>query len=170
MSWYGQFTASQPFHSLTISIMNGFARLRSEFTMYNLRHTPTFKSWVVMISAQVLPYISHQDRMFSVWFKQLTPASQPFQNIIISIRNDWRRLRLVYVLYNGHLNVFFSHVWSQSCFHCIIHFSHQDWVSWMSWYWQFTASQPFHSLTISIMNVFARLRSESDLKIGLTLI
>ena len=48
--WFGQFTASQPVHSLTMSIMNGFARLRFEFIIHNQRHTLAFESWVVTIN------------------------------------------------------------------------------------------------------------------------
>ena len=116
LDWFGQFTASQPFHSLTISIMNGFARLRFEFIIHNQCHTPIFESWVVTISVWG-PYISHQDGAGLDWFKNFT-ASQPFQHLIISIMNGWRILRLVYVLYNGHHNVFFSHGRGRSWLAC----------------------------------------------------
>ena len=96
LDWFGQFTASQPFHSLTICIMNGFARLRLEFIMCNHHHILAFESWVVTISAPV-PYVSQQDGVWLVWFKNFT-ASQPFQCPIICIMNGWRRLTLVCVL------------------------------------------------------------------------
>eukprot|EP00956_Cyclotella_meneghiniana_P012440 scaffold17649_cov40-Cyclotella_meneghiniana.AAC.6 len=51
-------------------------------------------------STQYPRYISHQDCVFSDWFKQMT-ASQPFQFLILSIMNGWRRLRLVCGLSNG---------------------------------------------------------------------
>ena len=64
--WFGQFTASQPFQCLIMSIMDGCARLRSEFIIHNHHHTPAFESWVVARSAPV-PCISHQDCVFSDW-------------------------------------------------------------------------------------------------------
>ena len=60
-----------------------------------------------------IPYVSYQDGVCFDWFVNVT-ASQPFQCLIISILNGWRRLRLVYVLYNGHHNMSFSHGWGQS--------------------------------------------------------
>ena len=48
-----QFTASQPFHSLPMSIMNGFARSRFEFIIHNQCHTLDFEVCVVTISAPV---------------------------------------------------------------------------------------------------------------------
>ena len=56
LDWFGQFTASQPFQCLIISIMYSFAGLRSEFIFHNQRHTPTFESWVVTILAP-WPYV-----------------------------------------------------------------------------------------------------------------
>ena len=88
LDWFGQFTASQPFHPLTMSIMNGLARLRFEFIIHNQRHTLAFESWVVTVLAPV-PYVSHQDWVCLDWFKNFT-ASQPFQCLIISIMNDVR--------------------------------------------------------------------------------
>ena len=95
-----QFTASQPFHSLTNGISNGFALLRFEFILHNHNHTPTFESWVVTTLPPV-PYIPHQDGACLDWFSHFI-ASQPFQSIIISMMNGWRRLRLVCGLWNGH--------------------------------------------------------------------
>ena len=92
--------------------MNGFARLRFEFIIHNQRHTLAFELWVVTISAPV-PYVSHQDGVCLEWLKNFT-ASQSFQCLIISIMNGWRRLRLVYVLYDGQHNVFRSQGWGQS--------------------------------------------------------
>ena len=43
---FRQFTASQPFQYLIISIMNGFARLRLEFIMYKQHHTMALHSLV----------------------------------------------------------------------------------------------------------------------------
>ena len=60
----------------------------------------------------------HQDSVSFNWFVNFT-ASQPFQHLIISIMNRWRRLRLVYVLYNGHYKVVFSQGRGQSCLACI---------------------------------------------------
>ena len=114
--WFSQFTASQPFQCVIISIMNGWGRWRLEFILHNGHHTPAFESWVVARSAPV-PYISHQDCVFSDWFKQMT-ASWPFQFLIISIMNGWRRLRLACGLSNGNHNVFFNHGWGQSCLAC----------------------------------------------------
>jgi len=119
LDWLGQFTASQPFYSLTMSIMNGFARLRFEFIIHNQRHTPIFESWVTIISVWG-PYVSHQDGVCLGWFKDFT-ASQPFQLLITSIMNGWKRLWLVHVLYNGHHNMFFSHRRGQIWLACIPH-------------------------------------------------
>ena len=66
LDWFGQFTASQPFHSLTISMMNGFARLRFEFIIHNQRHTLAFESWVVTISAPVPLRFTPRWSMFGV--------------------------------------------------------------------------------------------------------
>ena len=112
LDWFERFTASQPFHSLTIKIMNGFAIMRLEFIIHNQRHTPAFESLAGTVSAPV-PYVSHQHGVCLDWFKNFT-ASQPFQLLIISIMNGWRRLRVVYLLYNGQHNVCFSHGWGQS--------------------------------------------------------
>ena len=49
--WFRQFTASQPFQSFTISILNGKTRLRLEFILSNHHHIPTFESRAVKISA-----------------------------------------------------------------------------------------------------------------------
>ena len=167
------------------------------------------------------PFVSHQDDVCLDWFNHFT-ASQPFQHLIISIMNGWRRLRLVYVLYNGHHNVFFSHGRGQSWLACIplltlrlsefwlvqaIHsimtlpFSHHKYNEWFCkveiwihhpqptphpyfwvmggdnfsvWVWgpyvshqdgvcldwlkDFTASQPFQLLIMSIMNGWRRWR------------
>ena len=45
-------TASQPFQSIIVSIMNGTARLRFESIMYNHHHTSAFDLRVVTISAE----------------------------------------------------------------------------------------------------------------------
>ena len=63
LDWLRQFTASQPFQCLVVSIMNGFTRLRYGFIIHNHHRTTTFELWVVKISAQV-PYYSHQDCVF----------------------------------------------------------------------------------------------------------
>ena len=60
-NWLGKLTASQPSHSLTISIMNGFASLRFELIIHNHHNTPAFESWVVTISASGT-YVSHLRR------------------------------------------------------------------------------------------------------------
>ena len=105
-----------------------------------------------------VPYVSHQDGVCLDWFKNFT-ASEPFQCLFISIMNGWRRLRLVYVLYDGHHTTCFPVRGWVKVVLPVFHFSHQDWVS-LDWFGQFTASQPFHSLSICIMNGFARLRFE----------
>ena len=106
LDWFGQFTASQPFQSLIVCIMNGCARMRFDFIMQNHLHNLAFESWVVTLSAPG-PYISHQDEVCLDWFKNFT-ASQPFQLLIMSIMNGWRRLGLVYGLWNGHHDLFLS--------------------------------------------------------------
>ena len=50
--WFRQFTASQPFQCIIISIMNGWRRWRLEFILHNLHHTPAFESQVVKILAE----------------------------------------------------------------------------------------------------------------------
>ena len=87
-----QFIGSQPFQCLNMNMMNGCARLRFEFILYNHHHTTAFESRVVTIYAPG-PYVSHQDRVFLDWFRNFT-ASQPFQSPIISIINGQRRLGL----------------------------------------------------------------------------
>ena len=51
----------------------------------------------------------------------------------------------------------------------LVHFSHQDWVS-LDWFGQFTASQPFQCLIVSMMNGFARLRFEFNMYNSSTLL
>ena len=127
LDWLGQFTASQPFQSLIISMMNSPARLRFEFIMYNHHHTPAFESWVATGFSPV-PSFLHKDGVCLDWFKIIT-ASQPFQHLIISMMNGWRRLRLVHMLYNGHHNVLFqSREGSKlACLHSTFH-NKIEWV------------------------------------------
>ena len=56
---FRQFTASQPFQCLIISIMNGWRKWRLEFILHNGHHTPAFESQVVKVSVPG-PYISYQ--------------------------------------------------------------------------------------------------------------
>ena len=105
LDWSKQFTASQPFHSLTNSISNGFARSRFEFILHNKSHTPTFESWVVTTLPTPVPYSPFQGGACLDWFSHFI-APQPFQSIIISMMNGWRRLRLACGLENGHHNLF----------------------------------------------------------------
>ena len=56
----GNFSASQPFQCLIVSIIKGFEGLRLEFTLHNYHHTLTFYSQVVKILAPG-PYVSHQE-------------------------------------------------------------------------------------------------------------
>ena len=93
LDWFWQFTASHFFQCLNVSIMNGHARLRFDFIMYEHHSTTAFDSPVVTISAQG-PYNSHQGGVFLDWFKNFTAAS-PFQQFISSIMNVWIRMRLV---------------------------------------------------------------------------
>ena len=81
--WFRQFTASQPFQYIIISIMNGWRRWRLEFIIQNLHHTPAFESQGVKVSVPG-PYVSHQDRACAEWFSHFT-ASQPFQSLVISV-------------------------------------------------------------------------------------
>eukprot|EP00956_Cyclotella_meneghiniana_P009421 scaffold13018_cov50-Cyclotella_meneghiniana.AAC.1 len=76
--------------------MNGFESLRFEFIIHNHHHTPAFDLWVVTISAPV-PYVPHQDGVF-LDLPLSSTASQPFQLLIISVMNGWRRWRLAYGL------------------------------------------------------------------------
>ena len=82
-SW--QFTASQPFQSLIISILNGCARMRLEFTFHNQHHTLIFESQVVKILLQG-PYVLHQDWACTNWFRHFISALT-FQSVILSIMN-----------------------------------------------------------------------------------
>ena len=71
------------------------------------------RGWWLFL-AQV-PYVSNQGGVCLDWFKNFV-ASQPFQSLtlIMSMMNGWRRLWLVYVLYNGHHSVFLRCGWGQS--------------------------------------------------------
>ena len=102
LDWFGPFTASQSFQCLLISIMNGFARLRFEFIMYNQHHTPAFELRLVTISAPG-PYISHQDGVCFDWFRPF-PASQPFQCLIESIMNK----NLIVTFHSRHTGIVMS--------------------------------------------------------------
>ena len=83
--WFMQFTASQPFQCVIISIMNGWRRWRLEFILQNRPHTPAFESPVMKISVPG-PYISYQPWACAEWFSHFT-ASQPFQSLFISMMN-----------------------------------------------------------------------------------
>ena len=83
--WFMQFTASQPFQCVIISIMNGWRRWRLEFILQNRPHTPAFESPVVKVSVPG-PYISHQHWACTEWFSHFA-ASQPYQSLFISMMN-----------------------------------------------------------------------------------
>ena len=68
LNWFGQFTASQPFQCLIVSIMNGFARLRFEFIIHNHHCTPAFELWVATRSAPEYP--TFHTKMVYVWLVQ----------------------------------------------------------------------------------------------------
>ena len=92
----------QPFHLPTISIMNGYARLRFEFIMYNQCHTLAFELWVATRSAPEYPtfhtkmvYVLLVQEYHSIstlptsnlkyeWLEkvEIITASQPFQHLI----------------------------------------------------------------------------------------
>ena len=93
---FGQSTACHPLQCLIVSMMNGCARLRFEINMYYHQHTPDFELWVATISAPV-PYVSHQYGVCLDWLWNFI-ASHPFQPLIISMMNGWRRLRLLHGL------------------------------------------------------------------------
>ena len=81
--WFMQFTASQPFQCVIISIMNGWRRWRLEFILHNCHHTLAFESRVMKILVHG-PSISYQDRACADWFSHFA-ASQPFQSLFISM-------------------------------------------------------------------------------------
>ena len=109
LDWFGQFTASQPFQCLIVSIMNGFASLRFEFIIRKPSPRPGF--WVAggnnfhSSTQHFTPRLCVLD-----WLKNIT-ASQPFQLLIISIMNGWRRLRLVCGCKDGRHIVFWGRGW-----------------------------------------------------------
>ena len=115
--WLRQFTASQPFQCVTITIMNGWRRWTLEFILHHHHRTLAFESWVMKILVHG-PYISYQDRAGRDWFSHFT-ASQPFQSLFISILNGLTWLRLVYGHRNGHNNLFSSservQIWIGPC-------------------------------------------------------
>ena len=47
--WFRQFTTSQPFQCVIISIMNDLRRWRLEFILHHRHHTPAFESGVMKI-------------------------------------------------------------------------------------------------------------------------
>ena len=105
------------------------------------------------------PNVSHQDYVFSGWLKNIT-ASQPFQLLIIGIMNGWIRWRL------GVGSKMVTTTWfavkdgvkKLACGHRPL-FTPRYSVS-LDWVGQFTASQPFQYLIISIMNGWTRFRFE----------
>ena len=109
--WFRQFTASQPFQCVIISIMNGWRRWRLEFTLHNHHHTLLFESQRVKILA-LGPYVSHQVWACTDWISHFISA-QPFQSLIISIMNDCTRLRLVYDHWDSHHKPFSGYEWVQ---------------------------------------------------------
>ena len=106
LEWFRQFTASQPFQYIIISIMDGWRRWRLEFILYNRHHTPAFELPLMKILVHG-PYISYQDRACRDSFSHFT-ASPPFQSLFTSIMNGLTWLRLVYGHRNGHHNLFSS--------------------------------------------------------------
>ena len=103
LDWFGQFTASQPFQSLTICMIKECARLRFEFILYKYHHTLTSESqggqFRLKSPLRFRPRWNILD-----WFKNFT-AAWPFQHLITSIMNGWRRVILVSGLENDHHNV-----------------------------------------------------------------
>ena len=83
--WFRQFTASQPFQSFIISILNGNIRLRLEFILNNQHCTLTFESREVKMRMGSL----HLKSRLSIWTDRFSHfiSAQPFQSLIISIMN-----------------------------------------------------------------------------------
>ena len=136
--WFMQFSASQPFQCVIITIMNGCARLRFEFILQNRHHTPAFESPVVKIMVHG-PYDSHQQWVFAEWFSQFT-ASQPLKSLFIGMINvrhgwDW------YMGAEMVITTYFPALRGYKFGLAHTYFSNPDCV-YTHWFRQFTASQP----------------------------
>eukprot|EP00956_Cyclotella_meneghiniana_P033404 scaffold95639_cov66-Cyclotella_meneghiniana.AAC.1 len=86
--------------------MNGEARLRLEFIVCNSHHKPTFESWMGKMSVRN-PNYPHQDYVCLDPMTQFTSAGL-FQCLITSIMNDDARLRLEFIVCNGHHKLTFE--------------------------------------------------------------
>ena len=111
LEWFKHFTASWPFHYLIKSTIDGYTWLGLEFIVYSCHCSLTFELRLVTILVPH-PYFSHQDPVCLFQFKHLTTAWL-FQCLITSILNDYTRLRLEFIVYDGRNNLFLSHEWGQ---------------------------------------------------------
>ena len=127
----GQFTASQPFQCLIVSIMNGFARLRFEFIIHNHHCTPTFESWVATRSAPEYP--TFHTKMVYVWLVQEyhSISTLPTSNLKY---NEWlEKVEIAAWGMKWSPQRVFSHGWGQSwlgsssAFHTKIEWVWTDW-------------------------------------------
>ena len=94
-----------------MSIVIGYTRLRLGFMMYNHCHTLTFESEADAIFG-LDHYYSPQYQVCLCQFKHLT-AAWHFQCLIMSIMNGYTRLRLGFIVCNGHHNLILSHELAQ---------------------------------------------------------
>ena len=117
----------------------------------------------VKVGLWAMFHFSHQDCVTLYWFRLFT-ASQPFQCLVISMMNVFALLRFESIMYIHHHTPAFE-LWVVTITVEGPYVSHQDGV-FLDWLGDFTASQPYQSFIISIMNGWGRLRLSRRLCIG----
>ena len=138
LDWFNNFTASQPFWCLIISIMNGFARLRFEFVVYNHHHTPDFDdSRAVTISAQkILPFTPRWS-MFGLVQEFHGSLTLPISHY--KYNEWWGKVEIGGWALKWSPPLVFESGYGGKVGLALLHFSHQDWMT-LDWFNNFTAS------------------------------
>ena len=149
-----------------LSMMNGCARLRFDFSIPNHHNTLTFELWLVISLAPGPRTLVHFSSSWSLF-----GSIQEFCNLTLPMShykwNGWlEKVEIgIWALKWSPQHVFvFCHSCGRSWLglYSTSTFVHQDWVT-LGWFRQFTASQPFRYLVVSIRNCCARLRFDFNM-------
>ena len=103
LDWFKHFTAAWPFQCLIIGITNGNTRLRLKYISVAHHHTPTFESSCMVTISVHIP-------TFHTKIMCVCTNSSNWQELDPS---EWTRLRLEFIVYHGHHNLFLSCEWGQ---------------------------------------------------------
>ena len=147
--WFSHFTSSQPFQSLYISIMNGLTWLRLVYGRWNDHHNLFSSSERVQI--WLGPHLLFAPRLCVYWLIHAI-HSIPTLPMYHYMYNEW--------LEKVEIGIHPPEPSPHPCFWVAggeslgilgPYVSHQHWAC-ADWFSDFTASQPFQSLFISMMN------------------